>query len=137
MKKFLFVLFAAFLAAAASAQLTNRDGYSIWQGRMSIGKQTLSTQSPWTNSWLEIGDSGTTKSMILPRVTSTSIIPAKIGYFHLDLSDGFLHYRNATGDHVIADTALANSAMRGKTISGVLYKRRNFIYTARWIHILS
>jgi len=57
-----------------SAQYINRDGYSIWQGQMSVGKPNT-TRAP-SYSWLEVGKDSTTRGLLLPRVVNTSAVTA-------------------------------------------------------------
>lgn len=74
-------------------QYINRDSYSIWQGQMSIGKNT--TTKPDANTILEIGRDSATKGLKLPRVVDTANITGtgaqKKGIFIYQIKDSSIY----------------------------------------------
>jgi hypothetical protein len=93
-----------FISVSASAQYINRDSYFTIKGRMAVGKSSESPAA--TSSWLEIGDSNTTKSFILPRVGGTSLIAnPKVGMLHYDVWNNKLYYRKPNGWFPLLDSA--------------------------------
>jgi hypothetical protein len=69
--RFLKLLLAfVFVSNLCLGQYINRDGYTIWQGDMSIQKKTR----PLSSALLELGKDSTNKGLILPRIMDTSVI---------------------------------------------------------------
>lgn len=92
MKRFIIFFLSLLIACSSYGQYINRDGYTIWTGRMGVGIPV--TPAPNTSSHLQLGDSATNKALWLPRVQDTSaIIFPRQGMFVYSIHDSTIYWR--------------------------------------------
>lgn len=120
MKKILLFI-SIILASQVNGQYINRDGYTIWLGRMGVG--ISATSVPSTTSYLQVGPStGANKGMLFPVMntsTQNSISSPVAGLivYNSD-SAGFCVYNGSSWVRV----SPPYSAINGITLSGYNFK---------------
>lgn len=76
MKKILAVIVSCLVFGSLSAQTVNRTGDQNYMGQLSVGTGTTTYTPTDPSAALQVGLSGTTKGLLLPRVADTSSVTA-------------------------------------------------------------
>jgi hypothetical protein len=107
--KYIIWLLLTFVTVSCYGQYINRDQYTVWTGRMGVGINAATV--PTTSTHLQLGDSATTRALLLPRVQTTAAVTVpRQGMFVYSISDSSIYYRDRVSWIRLSNGSVATSS---------------------------